>query len=411
MKKLLSVVLALILVLGLAMPAFADGTTKPTAHTTVTSLDGVSSVTVNGTPAYYEYDSNTGSSAKYIRAELPKASATEYSLKNATVVITTTGSTASIPGYTATVSGNQYTFTSVNLFNTAYTVSVGSYSYTLAAGIEDGRVEISSGDPLGLSGTLNGVVIDVFGNNQNNPYMGNPYYSSGWTFINYFVSGTLPSGTSLNNVTGSFTVASGATFSGPASTVSGPFNFISNNIITITNGGSRQYNAQLAISGQTVTVKQKANGYRNYDINLTEVKASTYYEDDAIKAKVDSIETAWNVYISSPHVFASGSTVMDIMIDFINWAESNYITGTTMHYFTGSSETSGGTYLSKLNGLDAFDCGYMAGYVYSDDPNGYYYNNNGHSSMANVGANDYLFTSTTRIVWFYTVDYSNWFNW
>lgn len=191
MKKLLSVVLALILVLGLAMPAFADGTTKPTAHTTVTSLDGVSSVTVNGTTAYYEYDSNTGSSVKYIRAELPKASATEYSLKHATVVITTTGSAASIPGYTASVSGNQYTFNGVNLFNTAYTVSVGSYSYTLAAGIEDGRVGISSNDPLVVSGTLNDVTADVYGSNQNNPYMGNPYYSSGWTFINYFVTGTL----------------------------------------------------------------------------------------------------------------------------------------------------------------------------------------------------------------------------
>jgi len=405
-KKLISIVLALVLVLGIAVPAFADGTTRPTAHTVVTSLDGVSSVTVNGTAAYYEYDSNTGSSVKYIRAELPKASATEYSLKTATVVITTTGSNAaSIPGYTASVSGNQYTFTGVNLFNTAYTVSVGSYSYTLAAGIEDGRVGIGSSDPLRLSGTLESVTADVYGSNQNNPYMGNPYYSTGWTFISYFVTATLPSGKVLNNVTGSFTIASGASFSGPASSASGPFNFTSNNIITITNGSaSRQYSAQLAVSGQSVIVQESAGGYRNYDINLTELKNSSYYTG-TVQTKAKAIEKAWKAYISEPHTFSNGVTVMDIMEAFISWAESG-------NYFTGTSDTGGGTYLSQLNGLNAFDCGYMAGYMYADDPNGYYWNSSSdHSSMAQIGAGDYVFTSTTRIVWFYTVDFMNWYNW
>jgi len=405
-KKLISIVLALVLVFGLAVPAFADGTTRPTAHTAVTSLDGVSSVTVNGTAAYYEYDSNTGSSVKYIRAELPKASATEYSLKTATVVITTTGSNAaSIPGYTASVSGNQYTFTGVNLFNTAYTVSVGSYSYTLAAGIEDGRVGIGSCDPLRLSGTLVSVTADVYGSNQNNPYMGNPYYSTGWTFISYFVTATLPANTALNNVTGSFTIASGASFSGPASSASGPFNFTSNNIITITNGSaSRQYSAQLAVSGQSVIVQESAGGYRNYDINLTELKASSYYTGD-VKTKADAILTAWNKYISTPRTFPANTKVMGIMENFISWAVTN-------EYFDYSSDTSGGTYLSQLNGLNASDCGYSAGYMYADDPQGYYWNSTSdHSQMATIGADQYVFTDSTRIVWFYTVDFMRWFNW
>ena len=228
MKKLLSVVLVLALVLGLAIPAFADGTVRPTAHTTVTSLDGINSVTVNGTTAYYEYDSNTGSSVKYIRAELPVgiSGKTEYDLKNATVVIETNDVTPTVM-YGNTVvnptvielSESTYTY-SIDLFNKAYTISVSGNDYTLAAGLADGRVSINSNDPLILSGTLNGVTADVYGSCQNNLYMGNPYYSV-WTYINYFVAATLPSGTTISSVPGSFTYASGASFAGGGKTGSG----------------------------------------------------------------------------------------------------------------------------------------------------------------------------------------------
>ena len=48
MKKLLSIVLALVLVLGLAVvPVFADETTAPTSSTTVTTHPGVSSVIIS----------------------------------------------------------------------------------------------------------------------------------------------------------------------------------------------------------------------------------------------------------------------------------------------------------------------------------------------------------------------------
>ena len=58
MKKLLSVILALVLVFGLAVvPAFADETTAPTSSTTATH-PGITSVTVEGTTAYYQYDNN-----------------------------------------------------------------------------------------------------------------------------------------------------------------------------------------------------------------------------------------------------------------------------------------------------------------------------------------------------------------
>ena len=417
MKKIISIVLALVLVLGLSSAvAFAD-VVKPTSHTTVSSLTGISSVTVNGTAAYYEYDSNTGSSTYYIRAELPSASATEYSLKNAAVVITTNGNAPVVSLNNVTVNedysdGDSYYYT-LNLLNRAYSVAVGSNTYTLAAGIADGQVGISSSDPLRLAGSLASTSLNFYGSCQNNPYMGNPYYSSGWTFISYFFSATLPSSvTSLSSVSGSFTLPSGASLSGAGQTsyTSGTvsWNFSSNNALTLTKSGStRVYTPKLAVTGQTVHVKKS-----NYDINLTELKNSSYYQDSTIKAKADAIETAWTAYISQEHTFNSGATVMDIMEAFISWASTTTNPSTNAYYFTGTSNTSSGTYLSCLNGLDAFDCGDSAGYMYCDDPNGYYWTStSNHSSMATVGANEYTFTSSTVIVWFYTVNFWNWFNW
>lgn len=221
-----------------------------------------------------------------------------------------------------------------------------------------------------------------------------------------------PTGTVLNNVTGNLTLASGATISGPSSFAYGSFNFTTTNIITITNGtASRQYNAQLAISGQSVIVQESAGGYRNYDINMTELKASSYYTG-TVKTKADAILTAWNAYIATPKTFPAGTKVMDVMEAFITWAENTNKSLSTQKYFTNSSDTGGGYYLSVLDGLSAFDCGDYSGYVYSDDSQGYYWNSTSdHSSMATDGANDYVFTSSTRITWFYTVNFMNWFNW
>ena len=416
MKKFIAIVMALVLALGLSSAvAFAD-VVKPTSHTSENvSHPGITSVTVAGTTAIFEKDSNTGDQV-YIRAELPSASATEYGLKNASVVIVSSGDLVVYYNNTEVPysghSGSTYTYT-LDLFNRAYTVEVDeTYDYTLAAGIADGQVGISSSDPLRLAGSLASTTLNFYGSCQNNPYMGNPYYSSGWTFISYFFSATLPTGTSLSSVSGSFTLPSGASLSGAGQTAytSGTknWNFSSNNALTLTKSGStRVYTPRLAVTGQTVLVKKS-----NYDINLTELKNSSYYQDSTIKAKADAIETAWTAYIGQEHTFNSGATVMDIMEAFISWASTTTNPSTNAYYFTGTSNTSSGTYLSCLNGLDAFDCGDSAGYMYCDDPNGYYWTStSNHSSMATVGANEYTFTSSTVIVWFYTVNFWNWFNW
>lgn len=52
-NKLLAFVLALAMALSVSVVAFASETTAPTSSTTVTALDGIASVNVEGVDAYY----------------------------------------------------------------------------------------------------------------------------------------------------------------------------------------------------------------------------------------------------------------------------------------------------------------------------------------------------------------------
>ncbi len=415
MKKLITIIVALVLVLGCTVPAFAKNLVKPTSHSEATQPSVLYSVTVEGVTAYYETDSNTDSTI-YIRALLSNASKTEYDLKNAAVVITTNGTGVTVKYGSTTIDPessvggvNHYT---LDLFNKSYTVKINNVYYILAAGIYDGVVGIDTdNDPLRLSGTIGTENLDMYGSCQNNPYMGNPYYSGGWTFINYFFDATLPTGSNLGNVTATFTMANGAVLTGGALpiTTSGSttFDFSTGSYVTVTNGSaSRKYYPRLSVSGETISISSS-----NYDFNFTELKDSTYY-NSAIEAKVEAIETAWSAFLTQPSTvttFNSGATAMDVMTRFITWAETNYVNNNT-HYFTGTSSTNGGTYLSCLNGLDASDCGDYAGYMYATEA--YSYTNlNNHCALGTVGADAYVLTDSTYVVWFYTVDYRNWINW
>ncbi len=413
MKKFLAVLIALTMVFGLAIvPSFADPT-KPTSHDEATSHPGITSVTVAGTSAIFETDDNTGS-VIYIRAELPCATTTEYGLRNAAVVITTAGDVPEVTynnneiDYSSS-DGNAYTY-AIDLFNKAYAVSVPGGDYVLAAGIEDGRVNVDSSDPLRLEGYLDNSnnPITTFGSCQNNPYMGNPYYSSGWTFISYFFSATLSSGSSTGDVPGSLTVANGATLSTTASALhSDRYDFSSGHNATVTNSGvSRIYYPRLSVTNGTISISRS-----NYDFNFTELKADTTYYTSSVAGKVEEIEKAWSAFLtdSTATTFNSGATAMDVVTRFINWSETHYVEGTTP-YFTGTSETSNGTYLSKLDGLDASDCGYMAGYMYAIEPYRWV-SSSDHSAMGTVGADGYTLSNSTYVVWFYTTNFMRWFNW
>ena len=107
---------------------------------------------------------------------------------------------------------------------------------------------------------------------------------------------------------------------------------------------------------------------------------------------------------------------MAVLQKFDEWATANRNPVTRKAYFTGTSDFGGGSYLSKLNNLSWNDCGSMGGYMYTNDANGLYNANveglntaPGKSSIPTVAANNMTFTDSTRIVWFFTVNYSNWF--
>lgn len=427
-KRLVALCMAFAMMFSLMTVVHADttvndGLSAPTTHSAATMPAEVSSILVGSTTAYYETDDNTGNTT-YIRAQL--TGKTEYDLKNAevTVNLQDSSTTVKLDG-TAIDGGTARTFTT-NLMNKAHTLTIGSTDYVLAAGLPSGQVGIDSNDPLGLGTvTMVGTAMNVYGANVQNPCMGNTYYANrntNWTFINYFISGVLPTDTSLNSVATTYTLKDGAKISGAGATdvtaTSYTFNFAADNNLTVaTDTESRTYNAQLAVEGQSVIVQRDpTTGIRNYDVDLTEVINSTYYSDTTIKNKVDEIVTAWNAYIAEPHTFDAGTSVMAVLQDFDEWATENEDPETRESYFTGTSDFGGGSYLSKLNNLNWNDCGSMGGYMYTNDANGLYNANieglntrTGKSSIPMVAANNMTFTSSTRIVWFFTVNYSNWF--
>ena len=426
-KRLVALCMAFAMMFSLMTVVHADttvndGLSAPTTHSEADKPAEVSSILVGSTTAYYETDDNTGNTT-YIRAQL--TGKTEYDLKNAAVTVNLQDSSTTVKlDGTAIDGGTARTFTT-NLMNKAHTLTIGSTDYVLAAGLPSGQVGIDSNDPLGLGTvTMVGTAMNVYGANVQNPCMGNTYYANrntNWTFINYFISGVLPTDTSLNSVATTYTLKDGAKISGAGATdvtaTSYTFNFAADNNLTVaTDTESRTYNAQLAVVGQSVIVqKDPTTGIRNYDINLTEVIKSDYYTG-AIVDKVDEIVTAWDAYIAEPHTFAAGTSVMAILQAFDTWASETENPETFDMYFTGTSDFGGGSYLSKLNNLNWNDCGSMGGYMYTNDANGLYNANveglntaTGKSSIPTVAANNMTFTSSTRIVWFFTVNYSNWF--
>ncbi len=427
-KRLVALCMAFAMMFSLMTVVHADttvndGLSAPTTHSEADKPAEVSSILVGSTTAYYETDDNTGNTT-YIRAQL--TGKTEYDLKNAAVTVNLTSSDTTVKLDGTAVDGDATRTFTTNLMNKAHTLTIGSTNYVLAAGLASGQVGIDSNDPLGLGTvTMAGTAMNVYGANVQNPFMGNTYFvnrSTNWTFINYFISKVLPEGTELNSVATTYTLKDGAKISGAGATdvtaASYTFNFTAGNILTVANDTeSRTYNAQLAVEGQSVIVQRDpTTGIRNYDVDLTEVINSTYYSDTTIKNKVDEIVTAWNAYIAEPHTFDAGTSVMAVLQDFDEWATENEDPETRESYFTGTSDFGGGSYLSKLNNLNWNDCGSMGGYMYTNDANGLYNANieglntrTGKSSIPMVAANNMTFTSSTRIVWFFTVNYSNWF--
>ena len=393
-NKLLAFVLALAMALSVSVVAFASETTAPTSSTTVTALDGIASVNVEGVDAYYQYDDNTGSSVKYIRAKLG-ATKTWENLQSARVAITTTGAVPTVAGATATSStGNEYIYT-LNLLNTRYAVTVGSNTYYLAAGFEK-NIALSTNDvdPLAITVTKLGSTtagIKVYGSVVQNNYMGNTYYvnnGTNWTDTNvaYYISGTYTWLGDSTIVTANISKNAAATLGGNYSTNGTIDLTVDRPTVTVTyNGQTRSYFVN-AVLDTTTSFRVSAS---TYAINFDELNNSEYA--DEFETNVAQIESALNAYYAKGKVFAATDSVMDVMKDFISFAQSTYFSGTT---------NCSDTYLATLNGLGEFSAGQMSGWCYMD---GAYTPT---CKVPMVGAADYALGNAPLFTWFLTVDYT-----
>lgn len=396
-NKLLSFVLALAMALSVSVVAFASETTAPTSSTTVTALDGIASVNVEGVDAYYQYDDNTGSSVKYIRAKLG-ATKTWENLQSARVAITTTGVVPTVAGATATSStGNEYIYT-LNLLNTRYAVTVGSNTYYLAAGFEK-NIALSANDvdPLAITVSQLGsstTGINVYGSVVQNNYMGNTYYvnnGTNWTDTNvaYYISGTYTWLGDSTIVTANISKNAAATLGGNYSTNGTIDLTVDRPTVTVTyNGQTRSYFVN-AVLDTTTSFRVSAS---TYAINFDELNNSEYA--DEFETNVAQIESALNAYYAKGKVFAATDSVMDVMKDFISFAQSTYFSGTT---------NCSDTYLATLNGLGEFSAGQMSGWCYMD---GAYTPT---CKVPMVGAADYALGNAPLFTWFLTVDYTDHF--
>lgn len=392
-NKLLAFVLALAMALSVSVVAFASETTAPTSSTTVTALDGIASVNVEGVDAYYQCDDNTGSSVKYIRAKLG-ATKTWENLQSARVAITTTGAVPTVAGATATSStGNEYIYT-LNLLNTRYAVTVGSNTYYLAAGFEK-NIALSANDvdPLAITVSQLGsstTGINVYGSVVQNNYMGNTYYvnnGTNWTDTNvaYYISGTYTWLGDSTSVTANIGKNAAATLGGNYSNGTIDLTVNRPTVTVAYNGQTRSY-IVTAVLDTTTSFRVSAS---TYAINFDELNDSEYA--DEFETNVAQIETALNAYYAKGKVFAATDSVMDVMKDFISFAQSTYFTGTT---------NCSDTYLATLNGLGEFSAGQMSGWCYMD---GAYTPT---CKVPMVGAADYALGNAPLFTWFLTVDYT-----
>lgn len=413
-KKITALLLALVMALSLSTMAFADGTTTTTTgkvtRTTVNSIDAVSSVTIGGTTAYYEKDSNTGDQI-YIRAMV--AGGSEYGLKSTDVVINLSNAGATINGDLAfTGAGNVRTATNVNLLNKVYTVIIStseggvttSKTYKLAAGLPNGAVAIASGDPLRISTLQFGDVEATFtATNAQNPLMGNTVSNTDgkWTFVSYKAAATMDSVISNRTAVSAFIgVPTGSTASGGClgeTTVSGEAEVTLNlsdgtPFVNVTKGSETRKYFVFATDPGTFTVK--------YGIDFTEAMADSHYTG-TVKTAVDTLNTQAKEFfgITDGHAYGervvnSGETVMDIMHKF------------AVKYSYTSEVPEGCTYMATLNGIGEFTFGQYSGWMYTDGPTWV----NGAADFTKwntpaVGGASYTLSAGDEICWFICCNY------
>lgn len=405
MKKITALLLVFVMALSLSTMAFATNS-NATTRTTVASIDGVSSITIGGTTAYYEKDGNTGNQI-YIRAVL--TGGTEQSLKEANVVLNLTNESTTVSGDIAFAGTGTTRTATVDLFNKVYSVTIGSTTYKLAAGLPSGAVAIAANDPLRIVSVVVGDATSntVSATNVQNPYMGNTTENEEgkWTFITYKVDSamvTAPNSRSAVGVSLSLPENTTGLVTGSCMTDANTLNLSSSAPVLkvahmdgTTILDSRDYYV-FATDPTTLTFY--------YGIDFTEAIASDEYEDnEEVADAVDKLNSDAKAFFGTTngHAYGQrtatvGTTVMDVMREFA--LAKGY----------GSEVPAGCTYMATLNGIGEFTFGAMSGWMYTNNPTWT-------GSTANyenwntppVGAASYTLTNGAEICWFICCDYSH----
>jgi hypothetical protein len=358
MRKLTALLLAVVMVLSLSIAVFArDGGT-------------ITNATINGETA-------TISTTNYITATLNGTtafSASEYSLRNATISFTASAAPTAT-GVTFTAGANNtYTATGVDLFNKCLDVTVDGTVYHFAAGLKNGTVDIDDADPLKVVFTIEDVAFTNNAYNVQNPNIGTSEEPDGWTGIAYTVRGTLPAGSNISAL--AMTVEKNnadATVSGSCVTSEGGDDYTLNlsgtdKMITVTyDDMTRNYYV-----AATVTDSGKINVTIMIDASNADVAYPTQVSEIDSKMGTASGDNTGYVRLE----IDSGKTVYDALVDAT----------TTAGITIGAQNSSYGVYVYAIGGIGA---GGRAGWMYSVN-----------GAVPMVGAASYVLTDGDEIIWY-----------